>query len=104
MKKSLFCALAFAPFAHADPLADPHVCSLLGSVYETAAHARDTRNSPETALRMVAPYKDVPIEWRKLAINQVYFDDRFAAAGGPALEMQVVQACMSGPTNYRPLK
>lgn len=100
MKKLLLIAALFASSAHA---ADANYCSLLGSVYETAAHARDNGNPPEMALQMTGPYQRIEESKRKAAINQVYFQPAFVNAGGAPLRMQVMQACM-GQGQYQPLK
>jgi hypothetical protein len=100
MKKLLLCAALLPAFAHA---ADANYCSLLGTVYQNAAYMRDAGNPPEMALQMTAAYKVVDVATRKKAINLVYFDQRFVNAGGAALQMQVMQACM-GQRQYQPLK
>lgn len=100
MKKLLLMCAALAANAHA---ADANYCSLLGSVYQTAAMARDLGRPPEFALQMTSPYQRIAEKDRKAAINQVYFDSAFTNAGGRALEMQVVQACMGKP-QYQPLQ
>lgn len=94
--------LSFSLSARAD--GDPHICSLTGSVFETAAQARDMQVSPEQALKMVAPYDEIPLWQRKQIINVVYFDSRFAGSGGEPLRRQMMSICLNGLPAWKPLK
>jgi hypothetical protein len=100
MKKLLICAALVAANANA---ADANYCSQVGSVYQNAAQMRDLGNPPEMALDMTRSYQRVSEKEKKAAINRVYFDPAFTNAGGTALQMQVMRACM-GQGQYQPLK
>lgn len=104
MKRILLCASLLLLTAHANAQGDPHLCALKASVYENAAAARDNHLPPKTALQMVAAYKDVPLSFRKRAINQVYFNRDFFYAGGRPLYEQVLRLCLYGPEHFKPLK
>ncbi len=103
MKTAILAALLAASFGAAAE-GDIHKCGLIGNIYATAARAKELGHNPEMALSMVSPYKEIPIEDRKVIINTVYFDARFERAGGPALMHQMMNLCIYGPTNYKPLK
>jgi hypothetical protein len=104
MKPIILAALLATCFPTAFAGGDPHICSLVGSVYETAASARDMKMPPEKALDMVSAYSEVPLEGRKKIINEVYFDQGFVYAGGTPLRYQMMDLCMNGPKNWKPLK
>lgn len=104
MSKFILFAAALVLSINANAQGNPHICALYGSVYENAAHARDHGAPPKMALDILSAYKEIPLANRKKAINLVYFDPRFTYAGGHALEMQVYDLCMYGPSKYKPLK
>jgi hypothetical protein len=104
VKKMLFIVLAMAISYRSNAAGDMHMCSLKGSIYETAASARDSNQDPENALKMVASYQEVPLPERKQIINQVYFDPAFQHAGGTALRTQMMSLCVNGPKRYQPLQ
>lgn len=97
MKKLLLCAALLAPAAYA---ADPEMCYQLGFIYKMAAYERDIGKPPEIALLVVEKATAVPLEMRKAAINQVYFDERFANSRDTPLSFQVQEACMR---DFKPL-
>jgi len=92
--------------AHAQQAqATPQYCSLLGSVYQTAASARDLGHSPDMALKLTRPYGEViPEELRIEIVNQMFFDQRFNMARGEAIRVTVRDACMNPRPAYKPLQ
>ena len=93
-----------ATSAHAQQ-ATPQYCSLLGSVHQTAASARDLGHSPDMALKLTRPYAEViPEELRIEIVNQMFFDPRFSIARGEAIRLTVRDACMNPRPAYKPLQ
>jgi hypothetical protein len=100
-------ALLLPHMAYADTSAQDrsNYCIVLSNIYPMAATYRDHNMPPEKALENAqASEKYVPLPTIKKAINQVYFDKDFTYAGGDALRNQVLDVCLHGPKNYRPLK
>ncbi|MDB5777617.1 MAG: hypothetical protein JWP38_3750 [Herbaspirillum sp.] len=83
---------------------DMHACALRSSMYESVATWRNSDVAPESALRFSVSYKEIPVEDRKRIINIVYFDPAFENAGGEALRNQMLDLCLNGPKDWKPLK
>lgn len=86
---------------------DEHVkqCIFKANVFRGAAMYRDAEHSPEEAfenLRRGFPSLDE--KFIKTAINDIYFNRDFAYAGGQPLVEQVLDLCVHGPKNWKPLK
>lgn len=105
MNRASIVALLFVAASAQAQQPTANYCSLLGSVYQTAASARDTRRSPDDALKLTRPYAAaVPELLRIEIINQMYFDPRFAMARGEALRVTVRNECMNPSPQYQPLQ
>lgn len=109
MKTILISAALLAPLATPALAADRITCMMEGQVFKTAASYRDQGMSPTQALAAVSGYEriqsgSVTPEFVKKAINLVYFDGGFAAAGGDALSQQMAEACMYPNGRYQPLQ
>ena len=105
MKKILAVLLIIVSVAaHADP---ELTCLWLGSTYKIAAKQRDLGMSPQEAFDNdkssdgSGSQNGVSDKIVKRIINQVYFDNDFADAGGQALADQIYKTCMR--TQYKPL-
>lgn len=82
---------------------DARYCSVLGSVYQSAAFARDNGRDPEAALKLTDLYRDVVPEMKRIAIvNQVYFDARLARSRGESLRVAVRDFCLQ-PAPFKPI-
>lgn len=102
---------AVSQSASPDARSDPgFVCFQKGEAYRLAAVYRDMSKSPEEALAgMQGLAKAAGLEQRfiKKAINNVYFDGRFAAARGGAFRQQMNDLCLQEvglKPRYEPLK
>jgi hypothetical protein len=106
MKTIILAALlAGASFeASADEITKESRCSIISIIYQNAATARNLGRPPEIALDMASSFKEIPISERKAIINRVYFEQSFAMAGGDALRWQMLDLCLYGPNNFKPLK
>lgn len=67
---------------------------------------RDQNQSPQDAAKILGAYKGQYVSETdfKHIINTVYFDQRFANAGGMALKKQMLDFCLNGPNRYEPLR
>lgn len=82
-----------------------HICSLYGSMFESAAAFRDQGARPEETLERLSYLKMIPLQKRKNAINLVYFDPAFKDARGHPLAFGVIKNCLYGPEKpIEPLK
>lgn len=102
---------AVAQSAPSDARSDPgFVCFQKGEAYRLAAVYRDSSKSPEEAFAgMQGLAKAAGLEQRfiKKAINNVYFDGRFAAARGTIFRQQMNELCLQDAglkPRYEPLK
>jgi len=85
---------------------DVSACALKADLYRGAADMRDHNQSPQDAAKFLGAYRSrfiSDVDFKKI-INTVYFDDRFANAGGFALKKQMLDYCLSGPKEYKPLQ
>lgn len=80
-------------------------CALKSDLYASAAQMRDQNQSPQDAAKILGAYKGRYVSDAdfKHIINTVYFDQQFANAGGMALKKQMLDLCLNGPRQYRPL-
>lgn len=110
MKMLFICAALLIPLAvRAASSEDQLSCLMEGQAFKVAAQYRDDGTSPTDALSGIAGYSKiqhgkVPLPALKNAVNLVFFDSRFAGAGGDALAQQVTEACMYPNGRYQPLK
>lgn len=81
------------------------LCLMEGSAYRQAASYRDDGMSPQNALSYMKAYGQYGIQddFLKRAINSVYFDGRFAGAGGKALSDQMADMCLYPNGRFKPL-
>jgi hypothetical protein len=81
-------------------------CALKSDLYREAAGMRDRGETPQDAAKFLGAYRSrfISAEDFKNIINTVYFDDRFANAGGFALKKQMLDYCLNGPKEYKPLQ
>ncbi|WP_213766834.1 hypothetical protein [Caballeronia sp. dw_19] len=100
--------IAFSIFSWAIAHADPELtCLWIGSTYKAAAEQRDSGMNPQQAFdEDKSPdgsglQNGVDDKTIKRIINQVYFDNDFADAGGTALSSQMYRACLR--KQYKPL-
>lgn len=86
------------------------MCRATGTVFESSAGYRDLGKTPQQSLKAARIYikgGKFPITeaQAKKAINLVYFDRSLSLAGGPALGLEVFDACMNDwKTKFQPLK
>lgn len=104
MNKIILAVLLTVASLGANATGDMHICSLKSSVYEAAAAWRDSNVPPETAFKMAKQYKEVEIEDLKKIINTVYFNPDFQRAGGYPLRQQIMDLCLNGPKNWKPVQ
>jgi hypothetical protein len=73
-------------------------CNAIGNAYGMAAQYRDSRLSPQSTAdgltRMLESYPDLGHQFAIKVTNLVYFDQRFAGVGGPALVEQMTVQCL----------
>jgi hypothetical protein len=108
MKTLCFAALAlFSASAFATTPDEMSACSIKSDLYAGAADMRDQNQSPQDAAKFLGAYRGrfISAEDFKNIINTVYFDDRFANAGGLPLKRQMLDECLNGPKQaYQPLQ
>lgn len=106
MTRLLATLLLLPIVATAQTREDQRYCSLLGSVYETAAQMRDINLGPLDALKAVKVYLQYgpDLETQKRIINTVYFNKDFVYARGYKLRNQMVDYCLNGPKPWERLK
>ncbi|CAG4889483.1 hypothetical protein [Paraburkholderia gardini] len=93
----LACSIASPAFATTPD--QMTTCSLKAELYASAAKMRDENQTPQDAAKFLGAYKGkyISADDFKNVINTVYFDDRFANAGGFALQKQMLDYCLNGP-------
>jgi hypothetical protein len=80
-------------------------CIFKANVFRGAAMYRDAKHSPEDAFENLrGGFPSLDEKFIKTAINDIYFNRDFAYAGGQPLVEQVLDLCMHGPKNWKPLK
>lgn len=84
--------------------AKTNFCIFSANYYVIAARRRDSDLSPQSTFEVLDQQKQIPGEAVKKIINQVYFDPRLRRAGGSPLFSQVMDLCMNGQKNWKPLK
>lgn len=117
MKRVICTLLALVPLMAAaqstsrDARSDPgFICFQKGEAYRLAAVYRDSSKSPEEALegmQGLANAAGLQQSFIKKAINNVYFDGRFAAARGGIFRQQMTDLCLQEAglkPRYQPLK
>jgi hypothetical protein len=80
-------------------------CILDSNVYLNAATFRDSGRGPEEALNSLKignPVSRMP--FIKAVINQVYFDSEFANLHGEYLRQSMVNTCINGAPQWKPLE
>lgn len=90
-----------------DEVRRQQICRQQAEIYMSAAWYRDQGIPPQTAADGQAAYikSGVAREFIKQAVNQVYFDDRFANAGGSQFKEQMFTICVTGKSSrFEPLK
>jgi hypothetical protein len=89
---------------------DGVACNIKGEIYQSAASSRDQGMPPETAYGIASGYlksgyTSINKQFLKDAINQVYFDQRFANARGAIFRRQMTDFCLNnGKPKYQPLR
>jgi hypothetical protein len=99
--------LLLATAAQAATPSEMTTCSLKADLYASAAQMRDQGQPPQEAAKWLSSYKGAYIssEAFKNVINAVYFDERFAQAGGPLFKKQMLDECLNGPqAAWKPLQ
>lgn len=85
-------------------------CLMQGVIFKTAASARSQGMPPKMAYQLSAVYVQdhlpgITPSFVKNAVNHVYFDPRFASAGGQTLADQMQAICMNdGKPIWQPLQ
>lgn len=86
------------------------VCRMKGEIFALNASSRDQGMPPENAYAISAQYinphwPELTKDFVKNSVNLVYFDPRFANAGGAPLSRQIAELCITdGKPRYSPLK
>jgi len=78
-------------------------CMKLAAIYESAADGRNKGMPPQMAFDSWKK-SELGVKAVKTVINQVYFDQAFAYAFGPALRDQVYYQCMGQTSQWEPLE